>query len=120
MSTMKYIAIFVIAIAFVFLPSNLSGGFIGVRTQARLSVRLMGVFGLIWLVLAIALDRRLQTVELLPTTRQLLMAARHYLGGIIIGLFIAIYTRKVDEASTGPTGRGRKEEKRNFPKNLDH
>ena len=120
MSKISYIAILVIAIAFVFLPSNLSGSFIGARTQTKLSVRLMGVFALIWLVLAIASDRRLQTVELLPTTRQVLMAARHYLGGMIIGVYIAICCRKFDEGSTRPTRHGRKEEESNFPKNLDH
>jgi hypothetical protein len=87
----------VISAAFVVLPPHRYAPLWGASQPSRLWIRLFGGFGLLWLLLALATNQDLKLVDLSAKTMTWLHTAKSCIAGIMIGLLIAILTRRFEQ-----------------------
>ena len=73
--------------------------FLKLKRESKLWVRLIGACGLVWVSLSFIIDPRLGPRPMTPAVWNKVNTARTMLGGVIIGLFIAVYSQRFENQS---------------------
>src|SRR5437773_2364965 len=82
--------------ALAFLGRTSSRRLLRLKNESRIWVRLIGILGILWVALVIVTDWKPNFVEVSPYARVVLLKIRHYVGGIVIGLFFALRTQDAE------------------------
>ena len=89
-------------LALIFLPRSLCVRLLQLKAESKLWVRLIGLFGIVWVVLVLITEPELMLSGLFAAanqtnqTNQTLTTARNIVGGVICGLFLALYTQRFE------------------------
>ncbi len=102
----NYGIVAVFSAAFLVLPPHVSARVIAVKPPSRLWIRWFGGFGLLWSLLGFAALGEWGLLELSPMAMRLLFAAKCCILGIMMGLFIAILTRRFEQAEVSRNPKG--------------
>jgi hypothetical protein len=65
---------------------------------------MIGIVGLVWIAMVLMTTPKLKLIDPSSATKARLYTARHYLGGAIIALFVALYTQRLERGVTERTG----------------
>ena len=79
-----------------FAPTKISARFLRLSTESKLWVKLAGFLGLLGIGLSLAYDYS-SAFEISLNGRKLLLLLKHYCSGIIVGLFVAIMTKRYEK-----------------------
>ena len=82
--------------ALAIVPPAASSRFLKLRRESKLWARLIGIMGIIWIALTLAVDARLHLFQLTYRTKTTLTTTRNTLGGVVIGLLLALHTERFD------------------------
>src|SRR5690242_13684438 len=79
-----------------FAPTKTSSELLGIRPESKLWIRLAGILGLVSIALGLTIDYS-RALELSVRTEKTLFMLKHYCGGAIVGLFVAMLTKRYEK-----------------------
>jgi hypothetical protein len=94
----RFLVIIALSIGFsllAFAPPNITAGILGFKEKSPLWGKLIGFLGLVWLLMGLIPPEIISSAGL----RQFLPSLRMFLGGIVVGLFVAVLTKRFERKS---------------------